>query len=324
MKKIFSGIQPSGVIHLGNYLGTIKQWVNMQNEYECIFSVVDLHAMTVFQEPTKFRKQILDTAKILLALGIDPKKSTLFVQSDLPEHLELFWILNTITKVSELELMTQYKDKTSQNKSTAAGLLNYPVLMASDVLLYDTDEVPVGEDQIQHLELTRELARRFNSVYGNTFKEPKSVIGKIGARIMGLDDPTKKMSKSASSVYNFIALTDTPDVVEEKIKRAVTDSGSEIEYDPIKKPGVSNLLTILSLMTNTEIKTLEKSFKGKNYGALKTDTSQAIINFLSEFQKKLDKLSDDKVLNILEKGAISAKKIASKKIDEVYKKVGLK
>ncbi len=296
----------------------------MQDDYECIFSVVDLHSITVYQDPKALRRKIIDTAKIILALGIDPKKSTLFVQSDVPAHTQLYWILNTITKVPELELMTQYKDKASKNRSTMAGLLNYPVLMAADVLLYDTDIVPVGEDQRQHLEITRELARRFNDLYGKTFKTPEPLITKFGSKIMALDNPLQKMSKSAPSPYNYIALTDSPEVITDKIKKSVTDSETVIKYDPARKPGVSNLLTILSLVTNRDLKAVEESYFGENYGKLKIDTAQAVISFLSDFQKKFYSLSDDKVLSILKSGSKKINKIAQEKINEVYRKVGLK
>jgi tryptophanyl-tRNA synthetase len=325
-KTVFSGIQPTGAIHLGNYLGAIRRWIGLQDKYSCVFSVVDLHALTVYQDPKKLRRQVLDTAKILLALGINPEKSILFVQSDVPQHLELFWILNSIAKVAELELMTQYKDKAREQHSRGvfAGFLNYPVLMAADILLYDTSLVPVGEDQRQHLELARELTRRFNEIYGKTFKVPEALIEKEGAKIMGLDDPYKKMSKSSGSYYNYIALTDEPDMVRDKIKKAVTDSETLIKYDPIKKPGVSNLLTILALATGKDIKEVEDGYFGENYGKLKLDTADAVIEFLSVFQKKFKGISDSKVESILKKGTSAARKIAQKKIDEVYKKVGIK
>jgi len=325
-KTVFSGIQPSGTIHLGNYLGALKRWVEMQNQYNCIFGVVDLHALTVYQEPKKFRRAILDTAKILLALGIDPEKSTLFLQSDVSQHLELFWILNSVTKVAELELMTQYKDKVRQQhgKAVFAGLLNYPVLMAADILIYDTDFVPVGEDQRQHLELTREVARRFNGLYGKTFKVPEPLIEKVGSKIMALDDPLQKMSKSAESPYNYIALTDKPELIKDKIKKAVTDSDTIIKYDPIKKPGISNLLTILALVTDRGIKEVEGKYFGENYGKLKLDTADAVVKFLSNFQEKFKKISDSEVDSTLKKGAQSLKKKAEDKIDEVYKKVGIR
>ena len=324
MKRLFSGIQPSGTIHLGNYLGAIKNWVSAQDKYDSIFSVVDLHAITAYQEPKQFRRQIVDTAKIILASGIDPEKSILFVQSDVPQHLELYWVLNSITKVPELELMTQYKDKTSTSKSAMAGILNYPVLMAADILLYDTKIVPVGEDQRQHLELTRELARRFNGLYGKTLKVPEALIEKFGAKIMGLDDPTKKMSKSSGSRYNYISLTDEPEVVKDKIKKAVTDSDTLIKYDPNKKPGISNLLTILALSTNRDVREVEHKYFGENYGKLKIDTAQAVVNLISKFQEKFRKLSDSKVESILKKGALAAQKISQKKINEVYRKIGIR
>ncbi len=324
MKRLFSGIQPSGTIHLGNYLGAIKRWVTIQEKYDSIFSVVDLHALTVYQDPKKFRNQIIDTAKILLASGIDPEKSIIFVQSEIAEHLELYWILNSITKVAELELMTQYKDKTQNGKSSTAGLLNYPVLMASDILLYDAQIVPVGEDQRQHLELTRELARRFNGLYGKTFKEPEELIEKVGSKIMGLDNPTKKMSKSASSEYNYIALTDEPEKIKDKIKKAVTDSETLIKYDPLKKPGISNLLTILALSLGKDVKEIENKYFGENYGRLKIDCADAVVQLLSKFQENYKKISDKKVESVLKKGAASAGKIALQKIEEVYQKVGLR
>jgi len=323
MKRVFSGIQPSGIIHIGNYLGALKNWVALQDKYECLFSVVDLHAMTVYQEPLKLRQQILSTAKTLLAFGINPKKSTLFVQSDVPEHLELYWTLNTIAKVGELELMTQYKDRVAQGKGATAGLLNYPVLMAADILLYNADAVPIGEDQKQHLEIARELARRFNALYEKTFTVPEPLIQKTGARIMGLDDPTKKMSKSASSPYNYIALTDSPAIVRNKIQKAVTDSGKDVTYNPVKKPGISNLLTILSLTTDASIATLQKRYAGSGYGIFKKDVAEAVVKFLSGFQKRYEKTSDTQAKKVVATGAARARRIAAKKIEEVYRKVGL-
>lgn len=322
-KALFSGIQPSGIIHLGNYLGAIKQWIELQNEYKSYFCIVDLHALTAYQKPEELRKNIVQTAKIFLASGINPEKSVIFAQSDVSQHSELYWILNTITKVPELELMTQYKDKIQKQKSLLAGLLNYPVLMAADILLYNTNSVPVGEDQRQHIELTRELARRFNETYGETFVIPQPLIGKIGAKIMALDNPQKKMSKSDGK-ESYIAVTDTPKEIENKIKRAVTDSGSEIKYDLRNKPGISNLLIIYSLLSGKEIKEIEKEFKEKNYGDFKKATAQEIISFLTPFQKKLSSLSDDKIISILKDGARKAEEVAEKKIEEVYKKVGLR
>ncbi|MEK7548973.1 MAG: tryptophan--tRNA ligase [Patescibacteria group bacterium] len=325
-KTVFSAAQPSGNLHIGNYLGAIKQWVELQDKYNCVFSIVDYHAITVFQEPQKLREKILETAMIYLAAGIDQKKSTIFVQSDVPQHTELAWILNAITKIPELELMTQFKDKAKRFKNKVnVGLFDYPVLMAADILLYKTDFVPVGEDQKQHIEFARMLARRFNSLYGKTFIEPKEIILKEGARIMRLDDPMKKMSKSAENLNNCIALTDEPSLIKEKIKRAVTDSGNEIIYDKEKKPGISNLLMIYSLLSGKSIKQLEKEYQNKNYGEFKKDLSDAVINFLTPFQKELKKLKEnpEKVKKILKNGAEKAGVIAEKTLKEAKNKIGL-
>ena len=243
METVFSGVQPSGVLHLGNYLGAIKNWVQLQEKYRCVFCVVDLHALTVPQDPETFSQKTLEIAKIYLAAGLEAEKSIIFIQSHIKEHAELCWILNTIAKIPELERMTQFKEKAEQHKKDLnVGLFDYPVLMAADILLYQTDLVPVGEDQIQHVELARTLAERFNKKFGETFIVPKALVKKEGARIMGLDDPTKKMSKSAPSPQNYIALTDSPDTIQEKIKKAMTDSGKEIKFDPAAKPAISNLL----------------------------------------------------------------------------------
>ena len=326
LKTIFSAAQPSGNLHIGNYLGAIKQWVELQDKYNCIFSIVDYHAITVYQEPQKLREKILETAMIYLAAGIDSKKSTIFVQSNISEHTELAWILNTITKIPELELMTQFKDKAKRLRNKASvGLFDYPVLMAADILLYKTDFVPVGEDQKQHIEFARMLARKFNNLYGETFIEPKEIILKEGARIMGLDDPTRKMSKSAENQNNYIALTDEPFLIKEKIKRAVTDSSKEIIYDEEKKPGISNLLTIYSLLSNKPIKQLEKEYQNKNYGEFKNDVADAVIEFLTPFQKKLNKLKEnpDKIKKILKDGTEKASEIAKNTLKEVKNKMGL-
>ena len=247
-QRIFSGVQPSGNLHIGNYLGAIKNWVKLQDEFESIFCVVDLHAITVPQDPEELRKKTIEIAKIYLAAGIDPEKSTIFVQSQIAEHAELCWILNTIAKISEMERMTQFKDKSENKEGVGMGLFDYPVLMAADILLYDTNIVPVGEDQVQHVELARTLARRFNQKFGETFVVPEPKLVKEGARIMGLDDPTKKMSKSASSEYNYISLTDDTETIRRKIKKAVTDSGSEIVYQE-DKPALYNLINIYSLFS---------------------------------------------------------------------------
>lgn len=302
------------------------QWVEMQAKYSCIFCVVDYHAMTIFQPPEKLQEKILEVAMIYLAAGIDPKKSIIFVQSSVPEHTELTWILNTITKIPELELMTQFKNKAkSFRKKVNVGLFDYPALMASDILLYKTDLVPVGEDQRQHVEFTRTIGRRFNNLYGETFVIPNVLIRKESAKIMGLDDPTKKMSKSAENPYNYLALTDEPSLIKEKIKRAVTDSGKEIVYDLKNKKGISNLLTIYSLLSEKSIKQLEKEYQGKGYVEFKKDLAEVIINFLSPFQKEFKKLQKNQayVKKILKEGSQRARVIAQATMEEVRKKVGL-
>jgi len=320
---MFSGIQPSGNLHLGNYLGAIQNWVRLQNDYDSFFCVVDLHAITVPQNPTELKSKILEVAKIYLAAGIDPQKSTIFIQSHVKEHVELGWILNTLAKIPELEKMTQFKDKTKQHKENSnVGLFGYPVLMAADILLYDTDIVPVGEDQLQHIELARTLARRFNDRFGEIFKIPKAELKKEGARIMGLDDPTKKMSKSAQSAYNYIALTDSPQLISQKIAKAVTDSGAEIKTRA-NKPALSNLLNIYSLLANRPIPEIEKQYKNKGYAEFKKGLAEVIVDFLSEFQHNFNNLRDSEVLSILAAGAQKAQTVAAQKIQRVKKAVGL-
>ncbi|MBI4779106.1 tryptophan--tRNA ligase [Candidatus Falkowbacteria bacterium] len=286
---IFSGVQPSGVLHLGNYLGALTQWVEMQNQSNCIFCVVDYHAITVKQEPKELSRRILDVVKAYLASGINPEKVVIFQQSDITAHTELAWILNCIARVADLNKMTQFKEKAclpdrqgGSKESVSVGLFDYPVLMAADILLYNTDSVPVGDDQVQHVELTRTLAQRFNREYGQVFKIPEVAVRKQGARIMGLDDPTKKMSKSASSPANYIALTDAPEIAAKKIMRAVTDSSSKIKYDLKKKPAISNLMTIYSLLSGVSVKKLEKDYQGKGYGDFKKDLAETVKSFLAE------------------------------------------
>jgi len=325
MKTLFSGVQPSGNLHIGNYIGAISQWAELQKDYYCILCVVDYHAITVKQDPKVLKKRILDIARFYLTAGINPKKSIIFKQSDIKEHTELGWILSTITKVAELEKMTQYKDKTtSQTKEgPGAGLLVYPSLMAADILLYNTDVVPVGEDQTQHLELTRVLARRFNNEFGQTFKVPETIVRKEGARIMSLDDPTKKMSKSSHSPNSYIALLDDPIVAHKKIKRAVTDSGKEIKYDPDKKPAISNLLTIYSVLAKKSVKEIELIYENKSYGEFKEDLANIVANFLEDFQARYKKYSDKDIRKILDNGAKEAKKIAHKTLLTVKKNLGV-
>ncbi len=323
-KIIFSGVQPSGNLHLGNYLGAIKQWVELQNDYNCIFCVVDYHAITVPQDPKILREKIIEIAKIYLAAGIDPEKAVIFQQSAIKEHAELAWILNcTGARMSDLENMTQYKDKAAKQENSSVGLFDYPVLMAADILLYNTDLVPVGEDQVQHVELTRDLAKRFNFQFGDTFKVPEYKIRKEGARIMGLDDPTKKMSKSAKSEYNYIALVDKPEDAEKKIMKATTDSEGIVKYDTENKPGVSNLLAIHSLLSGKSIADLESEFSGQGYGNFKKAVAEEVKSFLTKFQEKYYNISNEKVEEILRKGSSSVKDIAEKKIREVKNKLGI-
>lgn len=321
---IFSGVQPSGNLHIGNYLGAISQWVKMQDKYNPIFCIVDYHAITVPQDPKILREKITEIAKLYIASGIDPKKSIIFKQSNVKEHTELAWILNcTTARISDLRKMTQFKDKAQDQENVSVGLFDYPALMAADILLYDTDAVPVGDDQAQHVELTRTLAKRFNDKFGETFKIPELKIRKQGARIMGLDDPTKKMSKSAKSSANYIALTDKPETASKKIMRATTDSGSEIKYDFKNKSGISNLLTIYSLLKNIEIKKLEKKYANKGYGDFKKDLSKVVASFLTNFQKRYNNISNRKIKHILKKGGKTAQKKAKEKIKQIKSKIGV-
>ncbi len=322
-KRILSGIKPSGIIHLGNYFGAIKNWLNFINEFDSYFCIVDLHALTVYQKPEELKRNTLNLAKLYIASGLDPKKCTLFIQSHLSEHTELSWILNAMTPIVELERMTQFKDKSKQHKENInAGLFTYPVLMAADILLYDTDVVPVGEDQMQHVELTRTIAKKFNNLYGETLKVPKAITPKYGARLMGLDNPTKKMSKTALSEYNFISITDKPDMIRKKIMKAVTDSGDEIKFGK-DKPAISNLLTIYHLVTDKEISEIEKDYQGNGYGDFKKDLAEKIIKFLKPIQEKMRNTDDKEVIKILEKGAKAAQKVSSKTLEKTKEKIGL-
>jgi len=322
--KIFSGIQPTGALHIGNYLGMLKQSVELQKEGGCIYCVVDLHAMTIPYDPKQMQKNILDVTVCYLAAGIDPAKSILFIQSKVPEHTELAWILNTVTPISDLMRMTQYKDKSNQFKEEiGAGLLNYPVLMAADILLYKTQVVPVGKDQEQHVELARTIARKFNKKFGQTFIEPKVKLAKEGAKIMSLTNPKKKMSKSipAGCLYLF----DEPEVIRKKIMSSVTDLEKQVKYDLIKKPGISNLLTIYSLFSGKPIKDIEKKFKDQGYAKFKEKLADLLIKELEPLRKKRKELLSRQVYieEILEQGARKAKTIAQETIAEVKKKTGL-
>ena len=326
MKPILvSGIQPSGRLHIGNYLGALKNFVDLQNtgRYQCYFTIVDLHSIAEDFDPKEKYKQILDLAADFLAAGLDPKKSTIFLQSHVPAHVELAWILNTITPMGELRRMTQYKEKTTAGgESENVGLFDYPVLMAADILLYDAKYVPVGEDQLQHLELTRTLARKFNSKFGNTFVEPKALLTET-PRVMSLGNPEKKMSKSQPETCIF--LDDTPEQIRNKVKRAVTDSGSEVRYDPAIKPGISNLLSIYSALSGDPIKKIEAEFAGKNYGHFKAMLAEVVISHFAEFRKKKRSLmaKPNKLRTILIAGSKKAEGGANKKIREVKKKIGL-
>jgi tryptophanyl-tRNA synthetase len=404
-QTIFSGIKPSGNLHLGNYLGAIKQWVAMQENNNCIFCVVDYHAITVPQDPKELAARTIEIAKIYIAAGIDPKKSIIFKQSDIKEHAELAWILNcTTARMSDLQNMTQYKDKAinyevlklmiekftkeeyinslkesfkknveqrvdqkigildnpkdkllltilknerltcvdddtrkilikvifnafieyeEQQKNIGVGLFDYPVLMAADILLYDTDVVPVGEDQIQHVELTRDLAKRFNHNFGETFKIPKAETLKEGARIMGLENPLKKMSKSEGGDANCIYLLDDPEKAAKKIMKATTDSEGVIKYDKEKKPGISNLLTIYSLLADRKISDIEAEFAGKQYGEFKVKLAEIVKNFLTKFQLKYHNINNDAAVKILGKGGKTLQKLALKKINLVKKNLGI-
>jgi len=323
---LFSGVKPTSTPHLGNYVGALKQWTEIQHRYRCLFCVADLHAITVPQDPKELQKRTLEIAAIYLAIGLDPKRCTLFIQSEVHEHAELGWILGTLLKMSELERMTQYKDKALvKGENVGAGLFNYPSLMAADILLYDASVVPVGEDQLQHVELTRTVARRFNKTFGETFVVPQALVQKVGARIMSLQDPLKKMSKSDESTAGTIILTDSPDVIRKKISRAVTDSGNDLSYDAIERPAISNLLTIFHHATGKPIKEIEAEFSGKGYAEFKKALAEAVVEMLSPIQKKLDEFKSDpgELSRILDAGRDAAREMAAKKMEDVKRKVGL-
>ena len=324
-KRVFSGIQPSGVSHLGNLLGAIQNWVRQQDDYDNIFCIVNLHALTTAPTPETLHANTITMANTLLAAGIDPKRSILFVQGDVPEHAELCWLLNSVTMFGELRRMTQFKDKSgSQEESVSAALFDYPVLQAADILLYDTDLVPVGEDQKQHIELSRDIAQRFNARYGETFVVPAPDIKAEGARIMALDDPTKKMSKSVGGPNSFIALNDSPKEITKKIKRAVTDSGSEVRAGA-DKPAVTNLLTIYSALTGESIASLEERYQGQGYGAFKSDLAEVVVESLRPIQERMVQLEADPSIAIesLRDGAERASAFATKKMELVRDRMGI-
>ncbi len=321
MTRVFSGIQPSGTIHLGNYVGALMNWVKMQDEADAIYCIVDLHALTLPQEPGEIAQGTIDAARVLLAVGIDPEGSTLFVQSHVREHNELNWIMQTVTAYGELGRMTQFKDKSERNVFTSASLFTYPALQAADILLYDTDVVPVGDDQRQHLELTRDVAARFNSRYGDTLVVPEHRIPPSGARVMDLQNPENKMSKSLDSPAGTVNIDDTPAQIAKKFKRAVTDNDNEVRYDPASKPGVSNLLSILGAMTDTEPETLAESYT--QYGQLKVDTAEAVIEKIRPIQERWEALDEATIKAHLENGANKARAVAQPVMQRVRDAVGL-
>jgi len=322
-KRIFSGAQPTGQLHIGNYLGALKNWVALQDDYEAFYCIVNLHAITLPQDPTTLRKATLDLARIYLAAGVDPEKSTIFIQSDVPEHAELTWVLSCISRMGELERMTQFKDKGKGNTERAGvGLFTYPVLMAADILLYQTDLVPVGQDQKQHLELSRDLAERFNRDFGETFKVPEPYIPKAGASIKSLQDPEKKMSKSDENPNGSIFLLDDPDTVTKKIKRAVTDSGTTIEFDETR-PAISNLLSIYQILTERSAEECVAHFEGKGYGQFKTELAEVVVEFLRPFQDRIREFDDETLLSILKPGAEKARSIAADTLRKVYERMGI-
>lgn len=322
---LLSGIQPSGNLALGNYVGAMRNWVEMQKDYLGIFMVVDMHAITVRQKPADLRNRCLSFAAQYLAAGIDPEENVIFMQSHVPQHAELAWVLNCYTYMGELNRMTQFKDKSKRHEDNInAGLYTYPALMAADILLYQTDLVPVGADQKQHLELTRDVANRFNNTYSPTFKVPEPFIPKAGARIMSLQDVEKKMSKSDSNENNYISLLDPPDALRRKIKRAVTDSAREITADSLSSPGIGNLLTIFSVLNDMEAAEVVTRFEGQPYSTFKGELADSLVSFLEPFQARYNEIMGDKgyLTGILDEGAGRARYMASRTISKVYRKIG--
>ncbi len=325
-KTLFSAVQPSGTPTIGNYVGAINNFVKLQDEYNCIYSIADLHCLTVRQDPQKLRKATLELMALYIACGIDPEKCIMFIQSHVPAHAELTWVLNTITYPGELNRMTQFKDKSrSHADNVNMGLMDYPVLMASDILLYNTAVVPVGADQKQHIEITRDLAIRFNSRYSDTFVVPEPIFPKYGAKIMSLADSSKKMSKSDENINSYISMYDDSDTIIRKFKKAVTDSDNKIYFDPEIKCGISNLLTIYSVFSGFSIEDATKEFEGKGYGEFKIKVGEAVADGLKPISERREKLMSDKAYldEVIVKGAESASRIAYKTIRKVYKKVGL-
>lgn len=324
MKRVFSGVQPTGNIHLGNYLGALKQFVELQDDHECIYCIVDEHAITVPQDPKALREHILDVAALYLAVGVDPKKSIVFVQSDVPGHAELGWVLCCNSSTGELSRMTQFKDKSKNKESAPTGLFTYPVLMAADILLYDTDVVPVGNDQKQHIELCRDLAIRINNKYKKTFVVPEGRFMKAGARVMALDDPTKKMSKSAENIHSRISLLDEPSKIKKSIMKATTDSEGVVKFDIENKPGISNLLSIYSALSGKSIEELEAMYEGKGYGDFKKDLVEVTVEALAPIKARYEEIRhSDELIEILKDGAARADAIAKKTMARVKDNFGL-
>jgi tryptophanyl-tRNA synthetase len=325
---VFSGAQPSGELTIGNYMGALRQWVAMQDTHDCIYCVVDLHAITVRQDPAKLRDACLDTLALYLACGVDPDKSTVFVQSHVPQHTQLSWALNCYTQMGELNRMTQFKDKSQKHANNInVGLFGYPVLMAADILLYQAQSVPVGQDQMQHLELTRDIATRFNNAYGDTFTVPQAYIPEHGAKVMSLQEPLKKMSKSDDNRNNVIGLLEEPKAILKKVKKAMTDSDEPpvVRFDVENKPGVSNLLSLMSGVTGKSIATLEAEFEGKMYGHLKVEAGEAVVAMLEPLQERFRQYRADEAYleQVMKQGAEKAKARAQATIDLVYKKIGM-
>lgn len=323
MKSVLSGIQSSGKLTLGNYIGAIKNFVAMQEEYACNFMIADLHAITVPQQPDLLREQSESVAALYIASGIDSNKANVFMQSHVPQHSQLSWLLTTLTSMGELERMTQYKDKSAGKESVGAGLFVYPALMAADILLYNADFVPVGEDQKQHLELTRDLAGRFNHRFGEYFTVPEPIIPKVGARIMSLDDASKKMSKSNPNPGSYIAMLDTPDEIRKKISRATTDSGREVKFDPATKPEISNLISIYSQCSGLTVAEIEQRYDGQMYGPFKKDLAEVVVSVLEPIQQRYyDIRESGEIRNILRQGAEKAGQIAERTTEDVMRMMG--
>lgn len=324
-KVIFSGIQPTGNLTLGNYIGALRNFKLLEDEYDCLYSIVDMHAITVRQDAAELRKACLKVMSLFLAVGLDPQKSLIYFQSHVPAHAELAWVLNCYTYMGELSRMTQFKEKSQKHVDNInAGLFTYPTLMAADILLYQSDLVPIGADQKQHLELTRDIAERFNGVYGNVFTVPEAYIPKVGGRVMSLQEPTRKMSKSDPE-DTYIAMLDAPDVIRKKIRRAVTDCDGAVRFDPEHKPGVSNLMSILSTLTGQGFEAIEKDFEGKGYGAFKDAVAEAVVETLAPIQARYNEIFSDKayLAEVMSTGAERAARLAARTMTKVRKKVGL-